>query len=358
MRRQLRLVFTILTLSLAMVLVACSTATGSPTISGTPGSAPNGLQLPPGFSTTIYASGLHQPTAMAYGPDNKLYVTQLNGGEDDRKGQVVVLDGPNATPRVLLDGLDKLTGIAWRKDELWLVAKRNILETKGTSTALAPPTTVVKDLPFNGRSNGQIDLLPDDRLLFESSGNGSPDSAMLLTLKPGETTPRIYAKGFKGAYAHASDINSGAVWSTEINDDLLAGAVPPEELNQISEGKDYGWPHCFAAQQPAPEHGGSKASCKATELPIALFEPHATPTGLEWGGNTKWPAPYNHALFVALWNGQPPRLALVQLGDELSMKPTTFIGGMKRPMDVRAAREGGLLVMDQEVGVIYLVRKL
>lgn len=312
-----------------------------------------------GFSAERYTSGLRNPTAMAWGRDKKLYVTQLNGGEEDRTGQVVRFDGPATTPVVLLDKLYKPTGLTWRNDELWIVSGRDILQTKATDTGLAAPTTVIKDLPYNGRSNGQIDVLLDGRLIFETSGGSDPNSAALLALKPGETQPTVYAKGFKGAYAHAVDRNSGAVWATEINDDKLAGATPQEELNQIREGSDYGWPRCFADQKPAPERSGDKPSCKAdTEKPIALFEPGATPTGLEYGSNVNWPKPYAFGLFVALWNGQPPRIALAQLGDLLSNPPVTFVGGLKRPIDVLAWPDQGLLVLDWETGVIYLIRKV
>lgn len=358
------------TLCMALLMCLLLTACGGGASASLPGSEGGGvtavaaqdpllegIELIEGFQADVYASGLRGPTAMAYGPDRRLYVTQLNGAENAGTGQVVAIAGPGGEPAVVLDKLAKPTGIAWRRNELWLVAHRDILQSSFDGGSVTPPTVVVDDLPFNGRSNGQITRLPDDRLIFETSGGSDPNSAALLALKPGESTPQIFAKGFKGAYDHASDINSGAIWVTEINDDPLAGKTPPEELNQIREGKDYGWPRCWADQQPAPERGGSKQVCEATEAPIALFEPNATPTGVEWGGNTGWPAPFNHWVYVALWNGSPPRIVLVQVGDTPSTKPTTFMSGLKRPMDLLAARDGGLLVMDHEAGVIYHVRK-
>ena len=42
--------------------------------------ATHGISVPPGFRVETFARGLNQPTAMAYGPDNRIYVTQ-NGGE-------------------------------------------------------------------------------------------------------------------------------------------------------------------------------------------------------------------------------------------------------------------------------------
>ncbi len=344
-----------------LLLAACG-GQAAPVPTPPPGVvAANNLALLPDFVAEVYATGLRGPTALGYGPDHKLYVTQLNGPESSENsgaGQVVRLDGPGAAPVVVLDKLSKPTGLAWRGDELWLVTGRAIARALLQDGQITPPAVVVAALPSNGRSNGQITLLPDRSLLFESSGGSDPSSAALLVLKPNSTTPEVYATGFKGAYAQASDINSGAVWATEINDDPLGGAVPPEELNQVQPGKNYGWPQCFANQEPATERGATRKSCKATEPPLALFEPHATPTGLEWGGNTKWPAPFDHGLFVALWNGQPPRVALVQLGDTIDTPATTFVGGLERPIDVMAAREGGLFVLDFATGKLYLIRNV
>src|SRR5512133_3338562 len=41
--------------------------------------APPGVKVPAGFRVETFASGLTQPTAMAYGPDGRIYVTQTGG---------------------------------------------------------------------------------------------------------------------------------------------------------------------------------------------------------------------------------------------------------------------------------------
>ncbi|HYS30201.1 MAG TPA: hypothetical protein VEQ12_11995, partial [Candidatus Limnocylindria bacterium] len=77
----------------AVVLVACASshpqATPTPRPpSPVPSVSPRApITLPgdpsihvlPGFAAWVYASGLPQPTAMAFGPDGRLYVTGAGG---------------------------------------------------------------------------------------------------------------------------------------------------------------------------------------------------------------------------------------------------------------------------------------
>jgi len=59
----------------ALLLAACAQTATSPML------ADAGLSVPPGFRAELYAQGLSSPTALAFGPDGRLYVTQLNGAE-------------------------------------------------------------------------------------------------------------------------------------------------------------------------------------------------------------------------------------------------------------------------------------
>ena len=67
--------------------------------------------MPEGFQVTELRSGLVGPSQISPGPDGQLLVAQLNGGEGDGTGQVLLLDpDSDAEPTVLFDGLQKPTG--------------------------------------------------------------------------------------------------------------------------------------------------------------------------------------------------------------------------------------------------------
>ncbi|PWQ83106.1 hypothetical protein DKY64_23810, partial [Stenotrophomonas maltophilia] len=51
---------------------------------------------------------------------------------------------------------------------------------------------------------------------------------------------------------------------------------PPEELNRLQAGRDYGWPYCVGNRQPARGYE-KRFDCKPTEAPLMLWPAHAAP---------------------------------------------------------------------------------
>ncbi len=225
-------------------------------------------------------------------------------------GQIVALALDSGEPELLLGHLVKPTGIALLGDALWIASGNDLLRAPLLAEGIGQPETVLDDLPFNGRSNGTLTVTPDGFLLFETSGrrrgNDAADrSAMLWKLDPADpTNPVPLASGLKGAYAHAVDA-AGRLWLTEIGDDPVNGAPPPDELNLLQEGANFGWPGCFGFQQPALNFGGSEALCAATRAPVVLFPPQSTPVSVA-------PSPWEeNVLLVALWGPTEPMVARV-----------------------------------------------
>lgn len=302
--------------------------------------------------------GLQGPTQMIIGPDGRLWVAQLAGEENAGQGQVVAVSLDIGTQQVLLDGLFKPTGIAALSGTLWIASGRDLLRAPLSETGeVGDVETVLKDLPFNGRSNGTLTLTPTGNLLFETSGrrNGQQTlegSARLWELDPADPThPRSIATGLKNAYAHTFD-DAGQLWATDVSDDPVNGEAPPDELNLVIEGADFGWPQCFGHQQPAFNYGGSQEGCRATRTPVALFPPHSTPTSVvvsPWEENT---------LLVALWG--PPEQAVVRVpftlvGDNALGQVEPFIIGMQNPQHLLPLPDGSLLVSDFSAGIIYRI---
>lgn len=334
-------------------LSACSPAAPTPDL---------GLQLPEGYQAERFAAGLQGPTQLIIGPDDRIWLAQLAGLESGGTGQVVALDRDDPQQReVLLDGLFKPTGIAVVDGGLWIASGRDLLRAPLTEDGrLGPPETVLGELPFNGRSNGTLTLSPVGELIYETSGSRRGNqaiegSASLWALDPADPSePRLIATGLKGAYAHTFD-GHGRLWTTEVADDTVNGAAPPDELNLVIAGADYGWPACFAEQQPAENYGGTAAACAPTQPAAAVFPPRSTPTGVvasPWEADT---------LLVALWGPTDPSVVGVHIvidsGQARADDISPFITGLGHPQSLLVMDDGSLLASDFESGELYRITR-
>jgi glucose/arabinose dehydrogenase len=345
---------------LALLLTGCTAPAPSP-LPATPENetvAPAGGQ---GYLIEEVVSGLQGPTQMIMGPDGRLWIAQLAGGENAQRGEVIAVDPASNERETLLSGLDKPTGIAVLDNALWIATRRALLRAPlGPDYRPDTPVTVLEDLPYNGRSNGTLTVTPERQLLFETSGARSGNaaqagSATLWQLDPANPTqPQPLATGLKGAYAHAFD-TEGRLWTTEIGDDPVNGEAPPDELNWVVPGADFGWPQCFGFQEPAENYGGTRARCAVTRAPVVLFPPRATPTGVA-------PSPWEaDALLVALWlTGEVVRVPItVHAGDADEPNATgaveAFVDGLRNPQHLLVTEANELLVSDFAAGAIYQI---
>ena len=100
-----------------------ATAASTPTpsapvaVSRLPG-APR-IEVRDGFRAEVYARGVQTPTAMAFGPDGRLYVTQ----ED---GKIVSVGRGARRARLLASGFPTPLGLAWRNRTLYVSAQGRV----------------------------------------------------------------------------------------------------------------------------------------------------------------------------------------------------------------------------------------
>jgi len=310
------------------------------------------LQLPDGYAASLYAEGLNGPTALAFGPprdpltggSQRLYVAQLNGGENDGRGQVMAIDPNRKTREIILDNLKKPTGLAWFNDALYVIAYRDVLMYVTREGKLEGPEPLVTGVRFNGRSLGHIRVgptpdpftgEPEPRLHFSSSGGDPNASGYIYSMRLDGSDQRIVARGLKNGYAFAWALTDGTMYATDIGDNIAS--APVEEVNIIRQDGDYGWPNCAAGD-----------ACGNTPKPLATFPPHSTPTGIAW---------WENSLIVTLWGPADPRVVRVALGAQGRANGVSdFARGLQNPMDVIFTRQGRLLLLDF-AGKIWEVRK-
>ena len=161
--------------------------------------------------------------------------------------------------------------------------------------------------------------------------------------------------------------------------------LPSEELLELKQGGDYGWPQCYydpfqSKLVLAPEYGGDGGrkvgSCADKIAPIAAFPAHWAPDALAFYDGAQFPKEYRGGAFIA-FHGSWNRAPLPQEGYRVVFVP--FVGGSPhgawqtfangfagsaqpqpttaphRPAGLAVAPDGSLYIGDDVAGRIWRV---
>ncbi len=141
------------------------------------------VTVPPGYRAEIYAQGLAQPTALAFGPDGRLYVAQLSG-------EIVTVDGPGAVAQVYIHGLERPLGLAWRGADLYVMGQGTLSVFPNSGAAPGKRHDLLAGIPTAGMQNNNIVLGRDDWLyigigsLCDHCRPDNPISGQIRRIKP------------------------------------------------------------------------------------------------------------------------------------------------------------------------------
>jgi glucose/arabinose dehydrogenase len=291
------------------------------------------LDVPAGFSATVFAEGLSMPRFMAFGPDGALYAGLPTGVAELRDNDG---DGKAETRRTLID-----------------------------------------DYPTDGHSTRTVVFLDDGRMVVSvgSSCNvcteTDPRRAALVVYdgahKRGE---KVFARGLRNAVGLALHPKTREIWATNNGRDWLGDDLPPETIHVVREGDDAGWPRCHAGDIVDPEFGAA-AGCEGVAPPVLEFQAHSAPLGLAFYEGSAFPAEYRGNIFVAYhgsWNRSVPTgYKVVRIRFDASGKPlapedfaTGFVSTAEnkvrgRPVGVTSGPDGALYVSDDKGGFVYRI---
>jgi glucose/arabinose dehydrogenase len=204
-----------------------------------------------------------------------------------------------------------------------------------------------------------------------------------------------FARGIRNAVGIAISPLDGKLWTTQHGRDNLGGPSgnwsfdakynaenPAEELLQVNEGDDFGWPYCYYSVEEhhlvlAPEYGGDGkkvAQCAQKKEPVAVFPGHWAPNALFFYTGSAFPAKYKNGAFIAFhgsWNRSPEPAggynvvfqplsngksagAYEVFADGFS-NATSGTTGNRRPTGLAQALDGALYVTDDAGGRIYKI---
>lgn len=341
-----------------------------------------GLQAPAGFEVNIFAQPSGNARMMAVSDDGTVYLTRQT------QGDVVLLrdgngDGQADEQLVVASKLELVHGITIHNNRVYLVAPKNVwvadINEDGTLTA---PQLIITDLPDGGQHRArQIRVGPDQKLYI---GVGSTcndcnetniENATILRANLDGTDRVIFAKGLRHTVGFGWQPQTGELWGMDMGSDWRGDDRPPEELNRIVEGANYGWPYCYDNKlvdeftNSAPMNTTRAAYCAGTEAPVLTYTAHSAPIGMTFYDAAKFPADYKGDAFVALrgsWNRREPagyKVVRINYENGQPIAIEDFLTGFllngqeqfARLAGVAVAQDGALLVSDDTNGVIYRV---
>jgi glucose/arabinose dehydrogenase len=312
--------------------------------------------VPAGFQAYLYASGLPLVTAMAFGPDGRLYVTEAGGS-------LAVVGGPGQGPARLASGLPTPLGLTWRDDDLFLSVRGGVRAFHRSGSGLSGGQAVVSGLPTGRHQNDNLLLLPNGDFLL---GVGStcdvcvesdPRSASVLRFHSDWSYAGVVVRGARNPYGLAWRSSDQRAYVTINGQDNLGGQ-PADHMIAVADGANAGWPRCWPSYPDGALHG----SCAGVTPPLAVFTPHTSADGLLFYEGTEFPSEYQENAFVAEWGtnaGGPSgrRVVRAVLSGGIAVA-TDFATGFDHPLALAMAQDGGLLVGDYGSGRIVEIFSL
>ncbi len=283
------------------------TATATATVTSTP--VPTipastveleGADVPPGFSLIKFAD-LYRPTGFAFDSQGSLYVTSQDGNvyilQDENQ------DGRADTRTTFATGYYFPLGVAIHepRGEVYVSYQGAITVLKDTNGdgRSDEERILVDDLPFDRHQSDNLEFGPDGWLYIgvgstcDACDDPDPRSASILRFNVETGESEIFATGMRNPFDIAFQPETGALFATDNGRDDLGMEGPFEELNQIVQGGDYGYPNCWNEQD--------QPGCEETIPPIAVFESHSSADGVDIYNGEGFPAEYRGNAFVSIF---------------------------------------------------------
>ena len=327
---------------------------------------------------------------MAFSPDGILFVSMPSRSglyTGDRSGGTIFAlpdrdrDGVADEVTPVIAGLGNLPhGLAFHDGYLYVAEEDRVSRYLYLGDGdVGPREMIVEDLTagaghpsrtiaFGGPNKMYVSIGSSCNLCEESDRR----RAAIMEYSPDGTGGRVFAKGIRNAVGFVFHPVTGEIWATENGRDSLGDDVPPDEINIIREGQDYGWPFCFGKRVPDPAFNDS-ARCATTAESLHDMQAHSAPLGLRFIDSPLFPEEWQGDLLVAYhgsWNrSESTGYKIVRMtvdGSKIVAEEDFIYGWLLgsgssagRPVDlIFGPEDGALYISDDKAGVVYRVTRV
>lgn len=336
------------------------------------------LTLPSGFSISIFAENLPGARVSLFDSFGNMWVSRTGAGVVT---MLEIQDGKVFRQDDVFRNLNNPHGLALDPENPGVLyfAEENKISRMTLYSDDKPQK--IADLPESGGHFTRTLIFGADGRLYVSVGSScnvcderDTRRAKIFSMNKDGSDFKEAAAGLRNAVFMANHPASGKIWLTEMGRDLLGDNIPPDEINILENGKNYGWPYCYGKNIHDNNFDSRSSVSCGDKIPSLIDIPaHSAPLGLAFvPENSNWPEKYKNNLLVAFhgsWNRSVPtgykiaRYELDRNGNFLNngREDEDFITGwlrgneaLGRPVDL-VFYGNDLYVSDDKAGVIYKV---
>ncbi len=337
------------------------------------------LNVPDGFILSSYANKIDNARVIILDRNNTALVSS------PITGKVTAVKDGGQNQKTLLERLNSPHGLALQCEEkcTLFVGETNAVATYDydPEAVTAANRKIILTLPTSGRHTTkslQLVTLDNQTRLLTSIGSScdvcvekdARRGSILISDLDGQSV-KTYASGLRNSVFMTPDSPTGQIWSSEMGRDYLGDELPPDEINIIQQGKNYGWPLCYGKNLHDVDFD------KKIDINNPCHEPDFTPSHIDLPAHSaplgltfipdSWPEQYRHNLLVSYhgsWNRTSPtgykvvRIILTEKGEYQSREDflTGWLGSngkaIGRPVGLQFDNKGNLLISDDKLGNI------
>lgn len=351
-------------------------------------------KAPAGFEVQRFAEGLENPRVLVTAPNGDIFVAESGPGRvkimRDADG-----DGKPETTEVFASGLRQPFGIGFYpvgpNPQYVYVANTNSVVRfpykNGDLKATGPEELITDTIPGGGRLRGgghwtrDLQFSKDGKKMYVSVGSltnvnqeNNPieeQRARIFEFDPDGKNGRVYAYGIRNPVGLAIQPDTGKLWTSVNERDGLGDHLVPDYVTSVKDGGFYGWPYYYIGSHEDPRKKGERPDLKdKVTVPDVLLQSHSASLDLTFYNGNNFPKEYKGNVFACehgSWNrSRRTGYKVVRIPVEKGKATgeyedflTGFVadedGVWGRPVGVTVARDGALLVSDDNSNSIWRV---